>query len=543
MPTYRVYIRRPSTHAPFWDWAQTVVAPEPNIALGYAYSSWQNSDPSYPVPALNLCQYSVNLAAAMAAKPLANKAFGSADSGANAGAISPAQQAFIDQIKNATSQLLSTQLDGEFQVVNHPAGFNYGITYGNNGYYNQATLQDIDSLLARSSNGDLELTSQGFSSLYVQLMQGVTFSFSQQDNATMNRQDTAASAQITSILTEFENAGGTYSNPLPFGGKLQDIVNQLTKLYTSLDNLPDTLNALRNAIASWKSLAGDSYVLHNRYYVATDRIQAAIKNATKPAAANGGQQVDASNYFVGYTPNKLPTANQLIGGLQTLKNAVSVTISLTNFTSKTTNASISGRAGFSIPIVDICTISVGGSAAYDFSRYTSSSTTITMDIEYHGVTVFSAMPSALSTDNTKGWYANDILADVVAKTGHDATGYKLQGSAIDINAEFGRGKVFSRLKTFVISQYPTIKLTFSGVDVNSVVKDFQQKSSASVKLFGLFTVGSAASSYSVHDVQSNTQAGTVTVTMGPPEVSGTIPLQQQVAYVLGGVASYPPNDI
>ena len=60
-------------------------------------------------------------------------------------------------------------------------------------------------------------------------------------------------------------------------------------------------------------------------------------------------------------------------------------------------------------------------------------------------------------------------------------------------------------------------------------------------LFGLFSVGSASSSYQVQDVQQDSQAGTVTVTLGPPEVSGTIPLQQQVAYVLGGVPSYPPS--
>jgi hypothetical protein len=35
----------------------------------------------------------------------------------------------------------------------------------------------------------------------------------------------------------------------------------------------------------------------------------------------------------------------------------------------------------------------------------------------------------------------------------------------------------------------------------------------------------------------------VTVTFGPPQASGTIPLQQQVAYVMGGVGSYPPNNI
>jgi hypothetical protein len=149
----------------------------------------------------------------------------------------------------------------------------------------------------------------------------------------------------------------------------------------------------------------------------------------------------------------------------------------------------------------------------------------------------------LSTDNTNGWYANDILQEVVANTGKDATGYQLQGSEFNIAKVFGPGGMFSRMKTFVISQQPTIKLTFTGADSSQIQKDLQVKASAKIDLLGLFTLGSVSASYNVQDVDANAQAGTVTVTLGPPQVSGTIPLQQQVAYVLGGVPSYPPDNV
>jgi hypothetical protein len=428
--------------------------------------------------------------------------------------------------------------------VSYPSGFNYGITYGLSGYYNKATLQDIDTLLGTASNGQLDLTSADFASLYASVLQAVTFSFSQQDIQTMNKQDAAASAQVASVLTEFTNAAGTFSNPLPpIGGKLQDVFNQLTKAYGSLSNLPVTLNALRNAIASYQALAGNSYALHNRYYAATARIAAAVAAATTPTAANGGMQVDATTYYVGYTPNKLPSANELIGGLNTTSNAVGISISLNSFSSSSTNLSISGSAGFSFPLAEVIGISVNSSASYDLSRYTSSSSAVTIDITYPGVTMFPSTPSVLSADNSTGWYANDILHEVVAKTGQDATGYQLQGSEFSVSELFGQGKAFSRLKTFVISQQPTIKMTMTGVDTSKVTSDFKQSTTASVDLLGLFTIGSASSNYSVQNVDANSEAGTVTITFGPPQVSGTLPLEQQVAYVLGGVASYPPDDI
>jgi len=114
------------------------------------------------------------------------------------------------------------------------------------------------------------------------------------------------------------------------------------------------------------------------------------------------------------------------------------------------------------------------------------------------------------------------------------------GSVDDL---FGPGKAFSRLKTFVISQQPTMVLTFTGTDVSKVTSDFKVGASIKLDLFGLFTLGQASGSYAVQDVRENTKDGSVTVTFGPPKVSGTIPLQQQVAYVMGGVASYPPDNV
>lgn len=529
MPTYRVSISRPTTPSPVVDWAQTVVATNQDTAIGRAYQSWVASAPNPPAPALSLCRVTVRSPSQVSLL--------------SASSVSPAQQAYVDKLQDQVATFLASKLDGAFSLVSYPSGFNYGITYGANAYWNAATLQDIDTLLGTSSSGQLELTGAGFANLYAQILPAVAFVFSQADQQTMGAQDAAAGAQIASVLTEFQNAGGTFTNPLPFGGKLQDVFNQLTKAFGSLDKIPDTMNALRNAVASYKAIAATSYALHNRYYAASARLSAALSNVTTPTANNGGMQVSANGYYVGYTPAKLPSANQLIGGLSTAGNAVSVSISLSSFTSTSTNFSVSGSTGFTIPIADILDISIGGSSSYDLSRYTSSSSQVTININYPGVTLFSSAPSVLTTDNSSGWYANDILEGIVANAGADATGYQLQGSEFDVSKEFGTGNAFSRMKTFVISQQPTVSMIFSGSDVSSIVSDLKVNASVSVSLFGIFSLGSASSSYSVKNVDTNTQAGTVTVTFGPPQVSGTIPLQQQVAYVLGGVASYPPNNI
>lgn len=530
MASYRVYIAAPTTPKGQWDWRETVIAADERGAEAQAYANWAASRAPRPTPPLKRCRTQVHKVGQSQLLRSADKA----ESG---------KQAFIDEIQRQTAQLLATKLDGEFSVVSYPAGFNYGITYGPNAYWNGATMSDIDTLLGVSSNGQLELTGGGFSDFYVQLMQGVTFSFSQADEQLMDAQDKAASAQIASVLTEFENAGGVYNDPLPFGGKLQDVFDQLTARYGSLDKLPKSLNALRNAIASYQAKAGDSYAMHNRYYAATARIAAALDAATTPTKQNGGQQISAQSWVVGYTPDKLPTANQLIGSLNTAGNALEVVINLNDFTEESVQMSLSGGFEFPIPIGELFDISIGASASYDLSRYALSSTSVTMNMTYPGVTVVSTMPSRLSADNKTGWFANDILEEVATKTGQDATGYKLQGSEYDIDDLFGPGMAFSRLKTFVISQQPTIEMTFTGTELSRVTSDFKVGASIKLQLFGLFTLGEAEGSYAVHNVQVDSKTGTVKLTFGPPKVSGTTPLEKQVAYVLGGVASYPPDNI
>jgi hypothetical protein len=534
MSMFRVYIRRATTKSPVWDWAQTVSAKTDGDALNRAYQSWVESKPNPAAPALSACQTQVN--------PIKEKAYALDDAMQPAQPAQPAQQAYMQVLQSKVAAALSSEpLDGEFELVNAPQGFNYGITYGPNAYYNPATCTTLDSLLSISSNGNLQLMNQGFSTLYGQVLQDVVFQFSKADNQTMVNQDNAASAQIASILTEFTNAGGSYSNPLPLGGKLQDVFNQLNKQYGDVSQLPTTLNALRNAIASYQEMAGASYALHNRYYLATARLTAAQANVTKPGAANGGMQVDPTNYVAGYTPAHLPSANQLIGGLATTTNAVNVTVSLSNFTSNSTQMSVSGNSGLTISIGELLDWSINGSATYNMSRYISSGSSVNMSFNYPGITPVPATPSALSLDNSTGWFDTEILSEVVANSGRDATGYALQGSEFSVDELFGVGKALSRLKTFVICQAPTITMVFTQANNSLLTSDLTVNASIEMDLFGLFSVGSASSSYQVQDVQQDSQAGTVTVTLGPPEVSGTIPLQQQVAYVLGGVPSYPPS--
>lgn len=536
MAIYQVALSRRKSRASHQaaDWTQPVEADTAAEAMRRAHANWVASSPARPVPPLErvgkLAQRQGTLLAEAAT------------------ALDPAQQEFTAKFEAAVATALGKKLDGKFSAVNYPNGFNYGITYGPNAYFNQATLKDLDGLLGTSSSGGLILTGGDFSTLYAQLLQTVGFVFSAKDAQTMQDQDTKAESQIASVLTEFENAGGEYSDPLPFGGKIQDVYDQLLAQYGSIAKLPTSLGSLRNAIAAYQKIASQSYKLHESYYKATDRLNAAIDAVQYPTKENGGIQVNSAAYYVDYNHKKLPTVNKLIAELQNTKSQVKMSLVFNNFEAMSSQVSIQGGAKVSIPLGSILGISLSASASYSVTKYTSSASTMTMNVSYPGVTTVAALPTELAANSLTGWYDNNILTQVADNSpdGNDFahTGYAFLSGEYDPKKYFGVGKLFSRLKTFVISQEPTMELVFTGVDVSTVQTDFKVGASAQLKLFGLFSLGSGQGEYQVKEVKTSSLAGQVTVTFGPASPpSGTVPLAQQVAYVLGGVASYPPTNI
>lgn len=458
-----------------------------------------------------------------------------------------AQQAFVTALESKVNSTFSSQLDGEFSVVGYPAGFHWGIQFGPNNYYNPSALNDLDLQLEVASNGELTLTGSNFSTLYLQVLNNVTYVISDADNAVIQQQSNAAASQISSVINEWENNFGTIT-PTQMNGavpptKLGYIEGQVQTLWGGdISKIPSSLASFENAYQSYQLAAAQMNTIMQASAAANTRLAAARANTQNPTSANGGLQTGASTYYVGYTG--LPAQTVINSGLQTSSNQVSVGISLGNFSGSSSNLSVNGSAQGTFDVADIFTVSVGGSASYDLSKYASSSSTVEMTISYPGVTVIAASPLNLNGAGQLGWYDNQILTEAVNNMGQGTkvTGYQVQGSEFPASF-FGPGASFSRLKTYVISQTPTTSITFTNANSSLVQSDFQEQSSVSVDLFGFIPIGGASQSYSVQSVDASSSSGTVTVTLAPPVQQGTVPSNEATAFVLGGVASYPPNNL
>jgi hypothetical protein len=371
-------------------------------------------------------------------------------------------------------------------------------------------------------------------------------------------QDPNIQSQQIAVAMEAQNGGYVNQftlNPVTYYSVVLSVMTnfgtQGQTAFTSANILAAAANlgnagfaGLQAAISNSQQQLAPLNAILNAQNQADRELTAAKANAQNPGATNGGLQTatnPSSTYYVNYGP--LPTNNQVLGGLGS-RSQVSVKISASNFSSTSTNFSITGGTSFSIPILDFLDIGISGSASYDMSNYTQSSSTLDMTLTYPGVSVVQAAPTPLSTNFATGWYDQGLLQSIIKGSNDPSiSGFKLPaGSQYDVNSTFGPGKTFSRLKTFVISQSPTITMTFAAGNSSAISTDFKQNSSVNVKLFGLFSIGSVSQSYNVKTVDTTSVAGKITVTLAPPDIAGTVPLNQQVCYVLGGVAEYPPNN-
>jgi hypothetical protein len=465
--------------------------------------------------------------------------------------ITPAQQAFMDALKQKLNQQFSTLTNGKFETISVPDGFYWGIQFGPNNYYNKNSLNQMNLQAITASNGNLAIGNANFTTLYNSIMQAVVFDFSQGDLDDLAKDNAAFQAQIQAVINSWESDNGApiaasdIATAVP-KTKLGYIQAQVLKNWPDPRNIPSSMQSFKQAYQTFQTQAQVSNRLTTQSATAMNRVAAAQANSVAGTATNGGLQTDNSNYYPPFGP--FPTQNKINSDLQTLSNKASIKIKLDNFSSQESHLSIESNVGFSIPIFDFIQIGVSGGSKYTVDKYASSKTVINMTIEYQGVT-FVETPlndSNLTTDNTKGWYANDVLTQAINNTRQGGqhpskSGYTLQGTQFPVSDYFGPGKQFSRIKTWVLSQQPTITMQFCGAEASKIKTDFQQHSHVDVKLFGLFSIGSIDQSYQVTNVDDKSVAGCVSVTMGPSVIQGTTPAADARAYVIGGVPSYPPD--
>lgn len=450
------------------------------------------------------------------------------------GADIPGQAEFISAMEKKVGNLLGSKLTGEFKMLVDPNGFHYGFTYGNNGYYNANSLSDIDrTLVVDETTNQLVFGQQPFSVLYEKILRDTGYHLSSADQERMNQMDIEAQAYTNQLINAFKN--DFPSVPLPAEtSAIATIFQYITTTYGSIDQVPVYYTATKNALQDYSAHANEAYQQHCAISNAQSRLQSLIGNIDKPSEVNGGMQTDATSYHVGYS---VPDFAQTYASLTSDQNKIEILMEFSDFNQEQSQLSIDHQAAFTVPL-PIC-IFGRSETKYTLNSMVTSQSDVTMQMSYSGITTFSPSPASANATATSGWYDDMILNEIIKNTGQDCTGYCLINEEFDVKSMFGTNGAFSRLGEFVICQTPTITLTMTAVDTTVVSECFEHDSELDVSFFG-FGISSSQHHYKVENVSIDSQARTATITLSAPKPSAKVAVETEVAYVLGGVASYPP---
>lgn len=283
--------------------------------------------------------------------------------------------------------------------------------------------------------------------------------------------------------------------------------------------------AVTNAILSLEDASSHAMWLRGR-------LMADTETPAAPPNGNGGMNTidDDGNtavkvgYSIGIAPDDI--SSSLSGG-----SSLSISMTASQDSASDLQVSIDGQAAGVVPI-DFIDIGLDATAHYSLFQANGSGASASVEMTFPGLTVVPIQPAEWQEDTQTGWFDPTVIAEAVANTTggtgwtfHPAPGY-----------DFSVGGTFGMLATLVVSQYPTITITYTQGDRSDFAQAFSQAASVSVSLFGIPLGGASESSYSAN-VSSQSTDGSFTLTLVPPTQSGDS--LTQTAYVVAGVVSYP----
>lgn len=442
-----------------------------------------------------------------------------------------AKSEFRAELEKKVNQLLAAKLEGDFKTVVAPQGFHWGVTYGSMGYYNQKTLQDVDTMLVFDDDGQAGFRKELFSTLYQKILADTSFQYSKADQSTLDQLRTEAMLTSQDLVSAYKDEVGDIQNPQ---NPLIEIIGFVNahKEDKDFQNIYPTLAAQYNTFLSHNA----KYIeMTSRELDAINYVKQLIDNMKNPSKSNAGVQIDAANYSVGYS---MADVNQIYNELSAEDNKMTIDLEFSDFSETQSSLSIDHQAAFVIPL-PICFF-IKSDTRYTLNSLTTSSSTVSIIMEYRGVTTLDATPALASADGMKGWYDENLLDEIKNKTGKDVTGYQLQNDEFKVEELFGADGKVNRMKEFVISQAPVITMTITHANISMVTECFTHRSELDIDFFG-FGISSSTHNYSVQNCTIDTSSNTATITLSAPTPSMGTDLQDKVAYVLGGVIVYPPE--
>lgn len=438
--------------------------------------------------------------------------------------------------------------------------------------FNLNTYNYLNRVVNPIQNGAMVLGAPAsFINDYVSVIQDINFSLSSDDQNKLNQADTNAAVLINSLVSIYEQTYGPITpdemksasddSGLDIETKLDYVVNykagylwscakaekkrilnlvemeSASNLTQLLSCAPASAQPIIGAIANYLNAISEVIPFKDAISNANHTLFALKNNATNPTTSNGGMTTVADDGFkdirVGFIINQ--DESSIKNALNNQKNQVVLTMSVKKFNSTTVNVNVDNQGGVVVPI-DFVELIASGSSKFNLYSFKGAGETVNVELIFTGVNLVTMSPVAYEIDTNSGWYDPQPIQDAVANGNKDVTGYKF---SVKPSFDFSQGGNFGLLNALVISNYPTVKITYTSGNFSDFQESFLQESHWDIKLFGLFKIGSFSESLYQSSEIIKGENGSFSITFTPDKEVLAIPDLDKMAYVIGGQATHP----
>lgn len=388
-----------------------------------------------------------------------------------------------------------------------------------------------------------------FTNDFIDVLGNVTYSFSTADQAKLNEAAAAATDQQGAVLRAWQAAYKKFPDGTqpPIDLIMQEIITTWAKKGTDLDalrqainlkdllpNMPFSGEPILGPLANYLNATQSVAPLQNAATMNAAYLRQALGAVQEPKQANGGLKLNNGKLVPAFqVANDI---SDILNGLKNSSQSAKLSMTVEHSSENEFKVSVSGGATFSIPVLDLFSINVGGNASYFQSELVRKGEEVTVDMEFPGVTLVNFGPSEFSMATHDNWYWEEPIREAVQNGNKDISGYKFSPMP---NIELGSTGPFGYLEGVVVSNYPTIKITTNRSSYQRVQKTFEQTVSVGISFLGIpLGLQGKESTYS-NKVDVNSSDSTATFTFAPPKelVAGTA--TDSVAWVLGVIPKHP----
>lgn len=458
----------------------------------------------------------------------------------------------IEELKNEATSLLSGVLNTPLVplTITNKGNFPYYWQNPSNLQFNAKTYDWIASNL-KANTSPIQLD-QYFTNIYIQALSKVVYVLSSADQAALNTAQQNATNQQVALLNAWKQAYGSLPPATPKMQPIDIIMNTIatewanpkTTLYDIqqsknlnklLNNTPASGKPILPVLANYLNALGSSITLQNAVTMNNGYISQALDNVQNPSADNGGLTLDSNKIVPAFQVTT--QLSDILNGLKNTSQAADLELSISRETSDEFSVSVNGSTGFSIPILDLFTIGVGGNAKYFSDHIATTKNTISVSMKFTGVTLVNFGPLDYSMSTGLNWSWFSPINEAIRNTDKDVTGFKFSPNP---NIDFSENGPFGLLNGVAISNYPNITIKVTSDEYESIAKSFEQSTSVKISFLGIPLASASESTYSAStSVDSKSQE--VTITLTPPQelIAGTS--VDSMGWVLGVAADYPAD--